>query len=178
VQTVFLRTLSVVFFIEISTRRVHMVGATAHPHSAWVTQQARNLALEERLTGIRFLLRDRDAKFSGPFDEVIRTEEVRVICTPIRAPKANAFAERFVRTVRSESLDHVPICGRRHLDWALRCLRDPPHGAAAASGGWVDRRLAAAPRHRLEIPRESGSNEGTSSAVSFTSTSTPHERNF
>jgi putative transposase len=111
------------FFIEISTRRVHVVGATAHPHSAWVTQQARNLAVEERLTRIRFLLRDRDAKFSGPFDEVFRMEGVRVIRTPIRAPKANAFAERFVRTVRSECLDDVLIYGRRHLDRVLRvCL--------------------------------------------------------
>jgi hypothetical protein len=93
--------------------------ATAHPDSAWVTQQARNLAIEERLTAIRFLLHDRDAKFSGPFDEVFRTEEVRVIRTPILAPRANAFAERFVRTVRSECLDHVLVYGRRHLDRVL-----------------------------------------------------------
>jgi len=120
VETLRLKTLYVLFFIEVSTRRVHVVGATAHPDSAWVTQQARNLAIEERLTAIRFLLHDRDAKFSGPFDEVFRTEEVRVIRTPIRAPRANAFAERFVRTVRSECLDHVLVYGRRHLDRVLR----------------------------------------------------------
>jgi putative transposase len=120
VETLRLKTLYVLFFIEVSTRRVHVVGATAHPDSAWVTQQARNLAIAERLTGIRFLLRDRDAKFSGPFDEVFGTEGVRVIRTPIRAPKANAFAERFVRTVRSECLDHVLVYGRRHLDRVLR----------------------------------------------------------
>jgi putative transposase len=119
VETIRLKTLFVLFFIEVSTRRVHMMGATAHPHSAWVTQQARNLAVEERLGDVRFLVRDRDAKFSGPFDEVFRTEEVRVIRTPIRAPKANAFAERFVRTVRSECLDHVLVYGRRHLDRVL-----------------------------------------------------------
>ena len=119
-ETLRLKTLYVLFFIEVSTRRVHVVGATAHPDSAWVTQQARNLAIEERLTAIRFLLHDRDAKFSGPFDEVFRTEEVRVIRTPIRAPRANAFAERFVRTVRSECLDHVLVYGRRHLDRVLR----------------------------------------------------------
>ena len=96
------------------------MGAAAQPRSAWVTQQARNLAVEERLTRIRFLLHDRDAKFSAPFDEVFRTEEVRVIRTPVRAPKANAFAERFVRTVRSECLDHVLVYGRRHLDRVLR----------------------------------------------------------
>ncbi len=120
VETLRLKTLYVLFFIELSTRRVHLVQATARPGSAWVIQQARNLAIEERLTGIRFLLRDRDAKFSGPFDEVFGTEGARIIRTPIRAPKANAFAERFVRTVRSECLDHVLIYGRRHLDRVLR----------------------------------------------------------
>src|SRR3990172_4977709 len=132
VETLRLKTLYVLFFIEVSTRRVPVVGATARPNSAWVTQQARNLAIEERLTGIRFLLRDRDAKFSGPFDEVFRTEEVRVIRTPIRAPKADAFAERFVRTVRSECLDHVLVYGRRHLDRVLQAyvahyVEERPH---------------------------------------------------
>jgi transposase InsO family protein len=99
--------------------RWHVVSATARPGSAWVTQQARNLAIEERLTGIRFLLRDRDAKFSGPFDGVFQTEGVRVVRTPIRAPRANAFAERVVRTVRSECLDHVLVYGRGHLEPVL-----------------------------------------------------------
>ena len=120
------------FFIELSTRRVHVAGVTAHPDSAWVTQQARNLAIDERLSGVRFLLRDRDAKFSGPFDEVLRTEGVGVIRTPIRAPRANAFAERFVRTVRQECLDHVLIYGRRHLERMLQAyvahyVEERPH---------------------------------------------------
>jgi len=120
VETVVLKTLYVLFFIELSTRRVHLAGVTAHPDSAWVTQQARNLAIGERLGDVGFLVRDRDAKFSGPFDEVFQSEGIRVIRTPIRAPRANAFAERFVRTVRSECLDHILIFGRRHLQRVLR----------------------------------------------------------
>jgi len=120
VETIRLRTLSVVFFIELSTRRVHLAGVSAHPRSAWVTQQARNLATESRLDEFRFLVRDRDAKYSGPFDEVLCGEGLRIIRTPIRSPKANAFAERFVKTVRRECLDHLLVIGKRHLRGVLR----------------------------------------------------------
>ena len=132
VETIGLRTLYVLFFIELSSRRVHLAGVTEHPDSAWVTQQARNLAIEERLSGLRFLVRDRDAKFTGPFDAVLRGEGVRVIRTPVRSPRANAFAERVVRTVRRECLDHVLIYGRRHLERVLEAyvghyLQERPH---------------------------------------------------
>jgi transposase InsO family protein len=120
VETVWPRTLYVLFFIELSTRRVHLAGVSAHPRSECVTQQARNLAIQGRLADIRFLIRDRDAKYAGPFDEVFRCEGVRVIRTPIRSPKANAFAERFVKTVRQECLDHLLIFGERHLRYILR----------------------------------------------------------
>jgi len=120
VETAWLRTLYVLFAIELGSRRVSVLGVTRNPNSAWVTQQARNLAVGERLRGVRFVVRDRDSKFSGPFDEVFRTEGVRVIRTPIRAPKANAFAERWVRTARLECLDHLLILGRRHLERVLR----------------------------------------------------------
>ncbi len=99
---------------------MHALGTTRNPDSAWVTQQARNLAVGERLRGVRFLIRDRDAKFSGPFDEVFHSEDVRVIRTPVRAPRANAFAERWVRTVRTECLDWTLVLGRRHLERVLR----------------------------------------------------------
>lgn len=121
VDTVWLKRLYVLFFIELSTRRVHLAGVTAHPGSAWVTQQARNLVLEDRLAGTRFLIRDRDAKYSGPFDEVFRSEGVRIIRSPIRSPMANAVAERFVRTARQECLDHILVFGQRHL---MRILRE------------------------------------------------------
>jgi hypothetical protein len=116
-----LKTLYVLFFIELSTRRVHLAGVTVHPNSAWVAQQARNLVMEGRLVGNRFLIRDRDAKYSRPFGEVFRSESVRVIRTPIRSPTTNAVAERFVRTARRECLDHVLVCSERHL---LRVLRE------------------------------------------------------
>ena len=119
VETIRLKTLYVLFFIELSTRRV-LAGVTPHPDSGWVTQQARNLAIEERSTGAKFLIRDRDAKFTRSFDEVFRTEGTRVIRTPIRAPKANAYAERWVGTVRAECLDWIIVLGRRHLERVLR----------------------------------------------------------
>jgi len=115
--------------------RTHILGVTRNPDSAWVTQQARNLAIGERLEGIRFVIRNRDAKFSGPFDEVFRPEGVRVIETPIRAPRANAFAERWVRTVRTECLDWMLVIGRRHLEPVLRTYTShtTPEGRIEAS---------------------------------------------
>jgi transposase InsO family protein len=112
-----------------------------------VTQQARNLAIAERLRDLRFLVRDRDAKFFGPFDEVFSTEGVRVIRTPIRAPRANAVGERFVRTVRRECLDHVLICDPRHLERVLQAylahyVEERPHrglGLALPAGGRAPR---------------------------------------
>jgi putative transposase len=122
VETIRLKTLHVLFFIQLSTRRVVAAGVTAHPDSAWVTQQARNAAvdLNDRGVSVRFLLRDHDAKFTRSFDDVFRSEGGQVLRTPIRAPKANAYAERWVQTVRAECLDWTLVLGRRHL---LRLLR-------------------------------------------------------
>jgi putative transposase len=126
VETVWLRTLYALVFIELRSRRIHVSPSTAHPDSAWVTQQARNLALslDGRSPAIRFLIRDRDAKFSLPFDAVLRSEGMRVIRTPIRAPNANAHAERVIETIRAECLDGTLIWGRRHLDRTLRTYGD------------------------------------------------------
>ena len=110
----------VLFFIELGSRRVHLAGCTANPTGSWVTQQARNLSFAGLLERMRFLIHDRDSKFTASFDEVFGSEGVRVIHTPIRAPQANASAERFVRTVRTECLDHLLILGSRHLERVLR----------------------------------------------------------
>ena len=122
VETVRCKTLYVLFYIELCTRRVHLAGIIARPDSGWVTQQGRNLVMDlgDRGAAHKFLIRDRDSKFSGPFDEVFRTEGIRVIRTPIRAPRANAYAERWVRTVRAECLDWTLVLGRRHLTRVLR----------------------------------------------------------
>jgi transposase InsO family protein len=122
VETIRLKTLYVLFFIQLSTRRVVAARVTAHPDSAWVTQQARNAAMDlnDRGGSIRFLLRDHDAKFTRGFDDVFGSEGGQVLRTPIRAPKANAHAERWIRTVRAECLDWTLVFGRRHLQRLLR----------------------------------------------------------
>jgi transposase InsO family protein len=122
VDTIMLRRVYVLFFIDLDRRKVFLAGVTAHPTGPWVTQQARNLVttLEDQSRALRFLVRDRGAKFVGPFDEVLRSAGARIIKTPIRAPQANAFAERFVLTARTECLDWLLIRSERHLDRVLR----------------------------------------------------------
>jgi putative transposase len=118
--------LYVLFFIELGSRRVYVAGCTANPTGDWVVQQARQFAwtLQERRSLFRFLIRDRDSKFSRDFDAVFTSEGLEIIKTPVRAPKANAIAERFVRTVRSECLDWLLIMNRRHLERVLRVFVD------------------------------------------------------
>ncbi len=121
VETVFLQTLHVLCFLEVGTRRVHLAGCTAHPSTAWVTQQARqrNWTLQEDGRPVRYRIHDRDAKFPAAFDTVFAAEGVDVIRTPYRAPNAHAHAERWIRSARAECLDHLLIAGEAHLRRAL-----------------------------------------------------------
>lgn len=130
VDTVAPRRLYVLFFIDVSSRRVHLGGISGDPDGVWVAQQARNLAWEllDQRTALRFLIRDNDTKFSGAFDEVFRSEGIEVIRTPVEAPKANAIAERFVRTMRRECLDWLLIANRRHLERVPRTYVDHYNG--------------------------------------------------
>jgi putative transposase len=122
VETLWLKTVYVLFFIELGTRRVHLAGCTEHPIASWVTQQARQFywRLEVQTPSFHYLLHDRDAKFTAAFNQVFAAQNIEVIRTPIRAPNANAYAERWVRSVRQECLDHLIIVNEPHLNSVLQ----------------------------------------------------------
>jgi putative transposase len=121
VDTLLLQRLYVLFVVEHATRRVHLLGVTTTPSGAWVAQQARNFLMDlgDRVTQFRFLVRDRDRKFTNMFDAVFTSEGIGILRTPGRAPQANAIAERWIGTVRRELLDRLLIINRRHLTAVL-----------------------------------------------------------
>jgi putative transposase len=136
VETIGLTRLYVFFVIEVHQRRVHPAGVTAHPTGAWVTQAARNLLMEldEHADRFRLLIRDRDGKFTLAFDAVFAAARIHVLKTPPRAPKANAYAERWVRTVRTECLDWILLRNRSHLQRVLTAYVDHYNSAGPHRG--------------------------------------------
>ena len=136
VETVLLRRLYVLVFIELATRKVYLAGVNANPTGEWAAQQARNIieTFIDRSEPIRFLIHDRDSKFSSAFDELFRSEAIRIIRTPVRAPRANTFIERWIGSIRRECLDRLLIVNRRHLERVLPAYihhhnRHRPHRA-------------------------------------------------
>jgi putative transposase len=126
VDTVLLGRLYLFFVVELSTRRVWLLGVTAHPDGPWATQCARNflMGLGDRAARFKYLIRDRDSKFAATFDAVFAAEGVGILRTPIRAPKANAVAERWLGSLRRELLDRILIVNRRQLQHALAIYID------------------------------------------------------
>jgi putative transposase len=152
VETIWLQRLYVLFFIELGSRRVHLAGCTPNPSAAWVIH-ARQLTwtVAERSEPLRFLIRDRDQKFTDGFDKVFRSDGIEVVWTPARAPQANGVAERFVRAVRTECRDRLLVLNQPHLERILEVFVDhynrhrphralslwPPEARRSVASSWA-----------------------------------------
>jgi len=163
VDTVSLSRVYVLFLIEVETRRVHLLGISGHPTGLWVTQVARNLLMEfdEQANRFRFLVRDRDTKFTAGFDAVFASAGIDVLRIPPSAPRANAYAERWVRSVRAECLDWILIFNQNHLQKVLDSY------LAHYNGGRPHRGL------HLDIPRHHRRAAGTSTPLTVGPSSAP-----
>jgi transposase InsO family protein len=135
IDTVTLRRFYLLFFIDVPTRTVYFGGISEHPTGAWTTQAARNLLLRhgDQLADAKALVRDRGSQFIDAFDEIFRTEHMKILKTPIRTPVANAFAERWIGTLRHELLDRTLIWNRRQLESSTISTTTTPTGPTAPS---------------------------------------------
>jgi hypothetical protein len=175
VDTVLPRGYYVLFVMEVERGVVHVLGVTTNPNGPWVTQVARNFAteLENAARWVRFLIRDRDTKFTASFDNFFVSIGAETILTPVRSPKANAFAERWIRTVREDCLDHLLVLSLRHLEpileeYVCHYNRARPHGG-----------LGLEPPHPVTVVGTAGrSVAATSSEGSSTTTSSPPDQSF
>jgi putative transposase len=163
---VFLRRLYVLVFIELATRKINLAGVTANPTGGWATQQARNIieTFIDRAEPIRFLIHDRDSKFTAAFDEVFRSETMRIIRTPMRGPRANAFTERWIGSVRRECLDRLLILNRPHLERVLPAYTQHYNAHRPTAPSTSDRQTPANPNPSLNLsPTLTASEAETSS---------------
>jgi putative transposase len=161
------------FVMEAGSRYVHILGITANPDGSWTVQQIRNLLMDlgERAAGFRFLARDRAGQFTASFDAILAGAGIEAVKIPPRSPRANAYAERFVLTTRTEVIDRMLIFGERHLRLVLAGYAATTTGAAPIAAGSFAR---PSPITLSPTSPRSGSSAGPSSAASSTSTSGPH----